>query len=154
MSETCPICCKNNIPEEPEEQAINVRVFAHKGSGTTVHTKFFDIPTYACVDCHKKITDSESTERLLFILAAGLFAYPALVMISGDRESITLNVGLMILAAVALIFILTYKARHRVKIHADSALQSMSNVRLFELGKQVAKTMVRSDKAEFWWLFI
>ncbi len=154
MSELCPICCKNNIPDDPEESIINVRVYAHKGSGTTVHSKYFDIPTYACVDCHQKITDSESTERLLFMLAAGLFAYPALVALSGDRELMSLNVGLMFLAAVLLIFLLDYKAARRVKIHPDSALQSMSNVNLFHDGKQMAKIMVRSDKSEFWWLFM
>lgn len=152
MSELCPICCKNHIQDDPEENGINVRVYAQKGVGTSVHTRFFDIPTYACVDCHKKITGSESTELLLFMLAAGLLAVPALILVSGDRESFTSTYGFMLLASVLLLFFLGYKAKHRVKIHPDSALNSMSDVILFDDGKQVAKTLVRSDKAEFWWV--
>ncbi len=152
MSEICPICCKNHIQDDPEENAINVRVYAQKGVGTTVHTRYFDIPTYACVDCHKKITGSESTELLLFILAVGLFGVPTLLLMSGDRESFTATYGLMLLASMILLLFISYKANNRVNIHPDSTLNSMSNVILFDNGKQVAKTLVRSDKAEFWWI--
>ena len=151
LTSTCPICAKNNIPTDKETPVI-IRVFASKGMGTTVHTKWQDISTNACEACHKKIKTVENTERLLVLLSAFL-AIPFFFYVLADAASLNKEMVIKGVAGIIILIAAEYLARFRIKFSPDSAVLNAANASpIFNRKKN--KVIVRSREKEFWWLFI